>query len=130
MPAGVTTLRLQPTRHAPALAREAVRDRGVGWPAETLQAALTVVSELVTNAVLHGAGLVTIAIECRFDAVAIAVTDEGNGGLTKLHQGVDADHGRGLAVVESLASAWGVRPAGDGCGKTVWVRLGDITCEA
>jgi anti-sigma regulatory factor (Ser/Thr protein kinase) len=126
MPSASTTLRLQPTRHAPSLARQAVRDCGGELSAETLHAALTVMSELVTNAVLHGEGLVTVAIECRSDSMAIAVSDDSPDGLTMLNSGSDADGGRGLVVVEHLANAWGVRPAIDGHGKAVWARIGAI----
>ncbi len=75
MPGNGTTLRLQPTRHAPGLARRAVREAGVGLRPETQQAAIIVISELVTNAVVRGAGMVTVAIERRVGAVAIAVNE-------------------------------------------------------
>lgn len=126
MPGHRTTLRLQPTRQAPRLARRAVRDASVDLPPETRHAALTVVSELVTNAVVHGTGVITVAIERRAGAVAIAVSDEGPHGLMMLTHATDADSGRGLTVVESLASAWGVRPSTDGPGKVVWARIGAI----
>lgn len=126
MPGASVTLRLQPTRHAPALAREAVRNCGAAWPEETLSTALILVSELVTNAFLHGEGMITVAVECRFGAVAIAVSDESPRGLMMLNHPTDSDTGRGLAVVERLSNAWGVRPSTNGLGKSVWVRLGEI----
>lgn len=126
MPGGSCTLRLPPTRQAPSLARAAVRDCGDAWPVETLHAALIVVSELVTNAFVHGQGTITVAVECRFGAVAITVSDESPRGLMMLNHPADSDSGRGLAVVERLSSAWGVRPASEGPGKSVWVRLGEI----
>ena len=126
MPTGCVSLQLQPTRHAPGLARQAVRDCGADWPEETLRVALIVVSELVTNALRHGEGMITVAIETRSQAVAIAVSDHGSRGLTMLNRPPDADEGRGLGVVEKLSTAWGVRPSSEGPGKAVWARLGDI----
>ncbi len=119
----VPVLRLQPTPNAPSLARQAVRDCGAQWPAATLHATLTVVSELVTNAFVHGDGVITVAIEPGSDAVAIAVGDNSPHHPSMLDSTPDAERGRGLAVVESLASAWGVRPSADGPGKTVWARI-------
>ena len=71
--------------------------------------------------------MITVVIECRSGAVAIAVGDESPHGLTMLNSAVDSESGRGLAVVERLSNAWGVRPSSDGDGKTVWVRLGQIS---
>ncbi|MEU9890625.1 ATP-binding protein [Sphaerisporangium sp. NPDC051011] len=34
----------------------------------------------------------------------------------------DAEHGRGLTIVEALSDEWGVLPASDGTAKTVWFR--------
>jgi serine/threonine-protein kinase RsbW len=126
MPSASTTLRLQPTRQAPSLARQALRDCHANWPDETLHATLTVLSELVTNAVVHGDGVITVAIECRSDAVAVAVGDDGEGGPRIRNCSADADSGRGMVVVDSLASEWGVRPSSDGAGKAVWARIGAL----
>lgn len=123
MPTPGSVLRLQPTRNAPSLARQAVRDCGARWPAATLYATLTVVSELVTNAFVHGEGVITVAVERGSDAVAVAVADDGPHHPTMLDSTPDAERGRGLVVVNNLASAWGVRPAADGPGKTVWARV-------
>lgn len=33
------------------------------------------------------------------------------------------EHGRGLMIGRALSAAWGVEPAHDGLGKTVWFEL-------
>jgi anti-sigma regulatory factor (Ser/Thr protein kinase) len=81
---------------------------------------MLMVSELVTNAVVHGEGPIDLRIERLGDRVRIAVTDHGTG--TPVEDGMpdsDAVHGRGLAIVARLAQRWGVR-AHQGAGTTVW----------
>jgi anti-sigma regulatory factor (Ser/Thr protein kinase) len=115
-------LRLQPTPDAPATARAAVRDVCVDrcQPAVTADAEL-LTSELVTNAVVHGTGIVTVAVECDADGVAVAVGDESETRPARRPASVDAVGGRGLTIVARLARAWGVRD-GDGgqAAKFVW----------
>jgi anti-sigma regulatory factor (Ser/Thr protein kinase) len=80
------------------------------------------VSELVTNAVRHGASDPHEAILVRAHrtngAVRVEVCDEGGG----FHQRGEAPPalqpgGRGLMLVEALASRWGVAPGHPNC---VW----------
>jgi anti-sigma regulatory factor (Ser/Thr protein kinase) len=117
-------MRLQPTLSAPAVARERVTDvcRGRLSP-EATDAARLLVSELVTNFVLHAHTAITLSVDCDDRAVAVAVGDEGQD-LPQVRDAVsDEDtHGRGLQLVEALAGEWGVRPI-DGGGKVVWFRL-------
>ncbi len=80
-----------------------------------------VVTELVTNAVLHAAGPVVLQLRTDGEAVRVEVTDGGGSfALTPrdLPMGMT---GRGLGLVAAYASAWGIAPV-DG-GKTVWVEL-------
>jgi anti-sigma regulatory factor (Ser/Thr protein kinase) len=88
--------------------------------------AVLVVSELLSNAILHahplpGARLqVTWALDD--GAVEIAVSD--GGAATRphaAHASVSALGGRGLGIVEHLAHTWGVRS--DDLGLTVWAVL-------
>jgi anti-sigma regulatory factor (Ser/Thr protein kinase) len=76
------------------------------------------VSELVTNALRHGEGIVTVAIEAGPDALRVEVADEGHGhvGITSA---AGAAGGWGLRIVEELADGWGAT-----VGSTrVWFRL-------
>ena len=94
-----------------------------GCPArETL---LTCVSELAANAVSHtssgAGGMFTVEVIRPADGVAIvAVTDAGSPREPSVrHADALAEGGRGLALVDALASSWGHHQAIGG-GRTVW----------
>jgi anti-sigma regulatory factor (Ser/Thr protein kinase) len=84
---------------------------------------LLVVSELVTNALRHGSGQITLTLEVDGELVVVTVGDEGPGRprvLDPVERG--AEGGRGLALVAAVGQDWGVRPTADG-GKVVWCVL-------
>jgi anti-sigma regulatory factor (Ser/Thr protein kinase) len=80
--------------------------------------AALMVSELVTNAVVHGVGAIWLRIDVEADAVRIEVADEGNVALAPSPE-AGAHGGWGLRIVERLADDWGVL---EGSTK-VWFRL-------
>lgn len=93
------------------LARQAVREHlADAVPASTLADVTLAVSELVTNAVLHGMGGIELRIEADGDAVKGEVIDEGGGFERKIREegGIDDVAGRGLLIVGQLAENWGV----------------------
>jgi serine/threonine-protein kinase RsbW len=94
-----------------------------GVPPEQMDTLLLLASEVVTNAVQHGAGEVGVAVSARPAAVRVEVSDPG-GALP--HHGtaapVDAERGRGLHLLDVLTASWGVTPAPTG-GKTVWFEI-------
>ena len=105
------------TAEAPTLARQAASPALVGWPAEWRDAALLVISELVTNAVVHGsagpADCVALVLRPRAGATRIEVSDQrrGRGGAavwTAAANGRAAGSGWGLALVATLSDRWGV----------------------
>jgi anti-sigma regulatory factor (Ser/Thr protein kinase) len=117
-------MRLQPTLSAPAAARAHVADacRGRLSP-EATEAARLLVSELVTNCVLHAHSMITLAVDCDDTRIAVAVGDDGAEMPERRDDVSDTDTGgRGLHLVEALAGEWGIRPRPDG-GKVVWFRL-------
>jgi anti-sigma regulatory factor (Ser/Thr protein kinase) len=77
---------------------------------EQLDDVRLVVSELVTNSVLHaglsGEDAVTLAVEVLPDRIRIEVTDRGHG-FTDQPEDIAEGHGHGLIIVEQLADRWG-----------------------
>ncbi|WP_432541479.1 ATP-binding SpoIIE family protein phosphatase [Kineococcus sp. SYSU DK002] len=118
------SLWLPPDIRSVASAREFLRGRLLAWSADELaDEAELVLSELVTNALVHAGGGAGLTL--RFDGAARRLTVEVEDSSTRSPRerdaGPDALGGRGLAIVEAVADAWGVRTTGDG--KTVWAEL-------
>ena len=88
---------------------------------EVTQMALVLTSELVTNAVLHAGTKVDVRIELDVDRMRVEVAD-GDPRLPAPLDHTPGDlGGRGLFLVEQLASEWGSDPCEDG--KVVWFTL-------
>ena len=117
------TLRLPARPSSAAQARHAVRDACRHLPDNTICDATLLVSELVTNAVRHVGGMITVVIECELDRVAIAVGDQSDDPPVLRDAHVDDTSGRGLRLVDSVAGNWGCNPASEGEGKTIWFSL-------
>ncbi len=104
------TLELRPLQTAGSLARSAISDRfaeelGRGCIGQLW----LVVSELVTNAVVHGRGAITLRIRVDGDRVYGEVVDEGGGFEWEVRErGPDAVTGRGLMIVDALSRRWGI----------------------
>lgn len=77
-----------------------------------------VVTELVTNAVVHVGGAVRVSLSFDRLAVRVEVGDGGDGRPRVVGSPPEAEGGRGLQIVEALAENWGVDRAGTG--KVVW----------
>jgi serine phosphatase RsbU (regulator of sigma subunit) len=80
-----------------------------------------VASELATNAILHGDGIVRVAVDEVDKGVRLEVEDRTRVSPLLALATPDAMTGRGLRLVSSIARRWGVEPA-DG-GKVVWAEL-------
>ncbi|GAC1379883.1 MAG: hypothetical protein NVSMB48_04660 [Marmoricola sp.] len=81
-----------------------------------------IVSELVTNAVQHGDGDITMSLAPTDEGIRVAVHDYGDGRPEPRATDARSTRGRGLQLVQSLASVWGVSSTGDS-GKTVWAQV-------
>jgi anti-sigma regulatory factor (Ser/Thr protein kinase) len=97
-------------------ARDATED--LGGDAHVAQ---LLVSELATNVVTHARTAFSVVIDPVGDCIRIAVRDSSSDLPRLRFTVVDADTGRGLKVIEGLASAWGVESSGGH--KTVWVEF-------
>ncbi len=108
---------------APRAARRRGRDcLRVGAPADLVADVEVVVSELVTNAVVHGSGPIELRLELVDGAVSVGVLDAGRARPRPRGVEADAECGRGLALVAGLTQDWGIRPTPSG-GKEVWALL-------
>jgi anti-sigma regulatory factor (Ser/Thr protein kinase) len=107
----------------PAAARRAVaevcRDASIG--PECLDAAVLMTSEVVTNALRHGQGDVRLAVGADHALVRVEVGDDAPTRPVPRSADTDAESGRGLLIVDALASDWGVLQAAPG--KTVWFEV-------
>lgn len=109
-----------------AQARRLTRSRLSGWAVceDTCDTAALVVSELVTNAIVHAAGQrVVCELHDTDDLVRIAVGDEGcaPGEPHPSPQRPDEEHGRGLLLVAAVSRAWGAQDTGPGL--LVWAEI-------
>ena len=102
---------LAPTPEAPQLARR--------WLAECLRPdfdrrelddAKLLLTELVTNAFVHGCGSIEISAEADENCLLIEVSDQGQGfNSPAAERDADRVGGWGLDIVNAVASHWGIR---------------------
>jgi anti-anti-sigma regulatory factor/anti-sigma regulatory factor (Ser/Thr protein kinase) len=114
--------RLEPASHAPRVARELAADACSDW--DLLGAATSaqiVSSELVTNAVRHAGTVMDLTVSLRDRHLRVSVRDRTGRMARRQSPSESDDHGRGLLIVEAVASAWGSAPTPDG--KVVWAAV-------
>ena len=79
------------------------------------------VSEVATNALVHGAGRVRVRVRPTTRGLRVEVHDEDTT-LPSRRQATPMDEGgRGIALVEALSSGWGAENTEDG--KNVWFEV-------
>lgn len=115
---------------SPCLARRFLRQRIAAWglPEEAAATAELCLSEVVTNAVVHAASPAQLRVTRSAGTLEVRVRDHGGpprGHLLATPVAEDGEelsvHGRGLMLIDSLASAWGVDARADG--TCVWFRI-------
>ncbi|MEV0980425.1 ATP-binding protein [Streptomyces sp. NPDC049915] len=111
---------------SPARARRLTRARLTGWSVgeDACDTAALVISELVTNAIVHTASSrVVCELHDHDDTVRIAVRDEGcaPGDPHPAPPRGEAEHGRGLLLVDAVCRAWGAQEHGPGL--LVWAEV-------
>ena len=94
---------------------------GWGIGDEVIDDASLLASELMSNAVKHGGGVVDLKIEAEDGLLHVGVHDNSDGAPTIKEAGPSSPGGRGMWIVQSVAHDWGTDP--DGSGKTVWFEL-------
>jgi serine phosphatase RsbU (regulator of sigma subunit)/anti-sigma regulatory factor (Ser/Thr protein kinase) len=111
--------------HARRFAREAL----AGERRMTIEDAELIVSELVTNAVLHGRAPATLRVSRTPEKVRVEVEDASRDLPVRMRSSDEAMTGRGLDMIAALASSWGVEVGPTG-GKIVWAELTDAATTA
>ncbi len=90
-------------------------------PAVDADTVALLVSEVATNALVHGAGRVRVRVRPTGGGLRVEVHDEGPT-LPSRRQATPMDEGgRGIALVDALSSGWGAEATPDG--KTVWFEV-------
>lgn len=114
-------------RRSVRLAREFTRETLTGWGTpERTDDVLLCVSELATNALLHGVppgrGFLLQLALATDRVLRVEVHDSGPGEIRTPDPGPEAEEGRGLLIVAGLADRWGVGEREPG--KSVWCEFG------
>jgi anti-sigma regulatory factor (Ser/Thr protein kinase) len=118
----VVTLDLPPEPRSATRARQLTREQLAALcPDEAIEVAALLVTELVSNAVLHARTDIVLMVDVTPGRVILRVRDGSDATPIQQRYGVDAATGRGIALVEQLASAWGVDRSEDG--KEVWCQI-------
>jgi len=106
-------------------ARHCIDDLLAAAPDEVREAAELVVSELATNVLRHVQEPFTLSLALTDDELLVAVTDADRRPPVVGPFSADAEGGRGLHLIASLSTSWGVRLIYRG-GKTVWSRIATV----
>ena len=116
-------LALASSTDAPRQARQAISELLAGSGRTDLGAdAAVLVSELVTNAVLHASGPITISAAYLDSILRVEVHDTDTRPLPALRKPSASDKtGRGLHLVALLADRWAIVPTP--AGKTIWFEI-------
>jgi anti-sigma regulatory factor (Ser/Thr protein kinase) len=106
-------------RKARVFTGDALADGGV--EASVIEVAVLLVSELVTNAVVHAGGTVWVTVHADARWVRIEVQDQGRGRPVLRPARQNQTEGRGLGLVDKLATNWGTERRATH--KVVWCEI-------
>ena len=117
------TLRLRPDPASVAVARGFATQTCARWGfSDACDVIALLVSETVTNAVVHACTDIDLRLCVEDDHIRVHVIDESAAPPRPRDANVQAEGGRGLALLDALADAWGSGPWGSG--KVVWFAVG------
>jgi serine/threonine-protein kinase RsbW len=112
---------LLPVALSSASARETLRTVLGSWADEGVRAdAALLLTELVANSVRHARSSMQIRLTVEHDLLRAEVRD--GSAVNPLPREPDEHGGRGVLILDALASRWGVF-GHPGAGKTVWFEL-------
>ena len=114
-----------PALSAVAPARRWARERfaEAGMTDGRLDTLVLLVSELVTNAVAHSDPPVVLRVDVDDERTRVEVTDGTRQVPVVLDPPPTASGGRGVLVVDRLATRWGTSPERGSAAKAVWFEL-------
>jgi anti-sigma regulatory factor (Ser/Thr protein kinase) len=119
----MSQLRLPPTTDSVPVARRHAREQLRGSSAD-VDTVVLLVSEVVTNAVLHARSDVILTVRDQGATARVEVRDSSPVS-PRLHRfAVESATGRGLRLLDQLALRWGADQVAEGLGKTVWFEVG------
>lgn len=95
-------------------------------PESTIERAVLLTSELVSNAILHAFSNGVLAVGVVHGSLRLEVIDGSREAPTWRSPGSSDNHGRGLPIVDALADDWGVDISDSG--KTVWATIESPGC--
>lgn len=122
----MTSLELPPDHAAAARARRFVGETLRAWGFESaIPDVELLVSELVTNAVLHARSASRVTVVHTDSTLRITVSDTSPTRPRMRDYGPGAVTGRGLLLVDRIARRWGVEPSSTG--KSVWFEVDALT---
>jgi len=109
-------------------ARSRLMGSGIGADEPLAETLILLISELVTNAVVHTGCPAVLRMLVPPDApgvdhgtVRVEVADTSGCPPRKRHPGREETGGRGLELVAGLADRWGWQP--EGAGKRIWCEI-------
>jgi anti-sigma regulatory factor (Ser/Thr protein kinase) len=115
-------LRLSPERDSPKAARQFVLDVCRQWGFPHAYTVGLLVSEIVTNAVVHAGTATEVMLRRSGSRLRVEITDWNEASPHKATLWPLAESGRGLRIVDRLAVDWGIERH-DGGSKTVWFEV-------
>ena len=98
--------------------------------ADVLDAATIVVSELVTNVLVHcdDGGPLTVVLQLHDEQLRLLVEDRATAVPAQRLAGAEDESGRGLGIVAQLAAHWRVEPLSDGKRVVVDLPVSPASC--
>ena len=116
-------LEVEMTPEAPRSARAFLSDALLAWEQERhADTAALLVSELVTNAIVHGRSAVQLRVAMLDSTIRVEVNDTSVQEPSLVPSSPSEPGGYGLPLVDSLADHWGYEVI-PGEGKRVWFEL-------
>ena len=112
---------LPPSTESPSRARRLVESALASDPTELVDVVTLLVSEAVTNAVLHAGTEVRVRIGHDGASVRVEVADASPVASVVRHNSDAATTGRGMMLIDQLADNWGQHRSADG--KVIWFEL-------